>query len=317
MIKQFFTPFVLILTCFCLLAYSEPDSNQQSSEQYPHKEKEESSAPVLLLGILPLRNPSEMQNRFAPTAQYLRDKTGLNIRLRFYPTKGKLGGFSDVVRDVATGKIHFAYLASATAVQAQANGPVTPFACAQKKGSPTYQGDLVVKDDSIYWKLEDLKGKKVAGSSASSTSGSLMPTAMMKEKGIDKTTYFDGGMQYLGSHDKAAEAVIAGMIDACFINEATFNKYKEKYNLRSIWKHKSVPEFPFVVNTEKVSVEELAKVRQALVTMYETDLVGVKAVNPKYEKWVAIEWKDYLVIKNVIDRVYGPEFYDLDKWFKK
>ena len=142
-----------------------------------------------------------------------------------------------------------------------------------------------------------------------------MPSAMLKQEGIDKETYFDGGMQYSGSHDKAAEQVLTGVIDACFINDATFDKYNtEKNVLRYVWKHDSVPEFPFVVNTEKVTPEELAKVKNALLKMHETNLEGIQSANSKYEKWVSIEWEDYSGIKKSIDDVYGPIFYNLDEW---
>ena len=245
----------------------------------------------------------------------MRDTTGLNVKLRLYSTSGEVGGYTAVVRDIANGNISFAWLASVTTVQANGNGPVIPFVCAQKSGSPTYQGGLAVKTDSPYKTLADLKGKKVYGSSKSSTSGNLMPSAMLKQRGIDKETYFDGGMQFSGSHDKAADAALLGIIDGCFINDATFNKYNaEKKVLRYIWKHAPVPEFPFVVNTEKVTPEELVKVKNALLKMHEINLEGIQSVDSKYEKWVAIDWEDYLGIKKSIDDVYGPVFYNLDEW---
>lgn len=272
---------------------------------------------VYYLGILPLRKPSTMLERFSGVEKYLQDTTGLNIKLRLYSTSGDVGGYTAVVKDVSSGSISFAYLASVTTVQANGNGPVIPFICAQKNGLPTYQGDLVVKVDSSYQTLADLKDKKVSGTSKSSTSGNLMPSAMLKQADIDKETYFDGGMIYLGSHDKAAEAVLAGIIDAAFINEATLNKYnKDGMVLRSVWKHDPVPEFPFVVNTETVSPEVLEKVKNALLKMHETNLTGIQSANENYEKWVEINWEDYLSIKEAIDEVYGPVFYNLDEWGK-
>lgn len=314
---------ILIITVLCFAAISfliitkeKPNENENSTE--PLAQNESSDENIHYLGILPLQNPSTMLEQFSGVEQYLRDKTGLNIKLRLYPTSGEIGGYTAVVKDVSKGNISFAYLASVTTVQANGNGPVIPFACAQNKGSATYRGDLAVKIDSSYRTLSDLKGKKVSGTSKSSTSGNLMPSAMLKQRGIDEKTYFDGGMMYLGSHDKAAQAVLAGTIDACFINEATLNKYNaETQVLRSIWKHDSVPEFPFVVNTDKVTPEELVKVKNALLKMHETNIQGIQSINKDYEKWVAIDWEDYLGIKNAIDEVYGPVFYNLDEWGKE
>ena len=140
---------------------------------------------------------------------------------------------------------------------------------------------------------------------------------MLKQRGIDKETYFDGGLKFSGSHDKAADAVLAGILDGCFINDATFDKYNaEKEVLRYIWKHNPVPEFPFVVNTEKVTPEELAKVKDALLKMHEANLESIQSVDSKYERWVLIGWEDYLGIKEAVDDIHGPIFYNLDEWGK-
>jgi phosphonate transport system substrate-binding protein len=289
-----------------------PDNNNNLNNN-----NDDSTTPnqKIIMGILPLRNPTDMLDRFGATEAYLRDKTGLDIELKFYPTEGELGGYTQVVKDITSGAIGLAYLAPVTIVQAHGvNENVVPFACAQKKGSPTYQGDLVVLADSEYQTIEDLEGKKVTGTSKSSTSGNLFPSAMLIEKGIDKETFFDGGMQYLGSHDKAIEAVIAGTMDAAFINEATFNKYNTEGQFRSIWKHDSVAEFPFVVNTEVVDEQTLNTIKDALFVMHETHLDALNTITSGYEKWVAISWDDYSAAKEACDFVHGEALYDLDNW---
>ncbi|MFP4424221.1 MAG: phosphate/phosphite/phosphonate ABC transporter substrate-binding protein [Candidatus Woesearchaeota archaeon] len=308
---------VIILLVLILVGCSQSNTEQQTDvPEAPAENSETEAQTTYTMGILPLRNPTEMLERFGPTEEYLKEKTGLDIKLKFYPTEGELGGYTQVVKELTSGEIEFAYLAPVTSVQAHGvNENVVPFACAQKSGSPTYQGDLVVKEDSSYQSVEDLEGKKVTGTSKSSTSGNLFPSAMLNEKGIDKETYFEGGMQYLGAHDKAVEAVLAGTMDAAFINEATLDKYKDQ-GLRSIWKHDPVAEFPFVVNTEQVPDEVLNKVQDALVTMHETNLEGLQAANPKYEKWVAIGWEDYQAAKKACDLVHGEALYDLDTWGK-
>ena len=271
-------------------------------------------AKTYYLGILPLRKPSEMLTRFDAVEKHLQQETGLDIRLRLYPTTGYTGGYTAIVRDISIGKIDFAWLASVTAVQAHETGPVIPFACAQKSGSPTYHGHLAVRADSLFQSLEDLKGKKVAGTSASSTSGNLMPSAWLLNQKIDKFTYF-GAFEYLGRHDNAAQAVISKQFDGCFINEATFDSFNtDVVQLRSLWRHPAVPEFPFCVNTEKVDEATLKIVKDAILNMHEKDKEGVLKVARKYDKWVPISWEDYIAIKEVVDVVHGPKFYDLDYW---
>ncbi|MCK4993425.1 MAG: phosphate/phosphite/phosphonate ABC transporter substrate-binding protein, partial [Candidatus Omnitrophica bacterium] len=266
------------------------------------------------IGILPLRKPSEMLERFDALEKYLQRETELDIKLKLYPTTGYTGGYTAIVRDVANGTIDFAWLASVTCVQAHESGPVIPFVCAQNAGSPTYYGHLAVRVDAPYQSLEDLKGKKVAGTSASSTSGNLMPTSWLKGQGIDKFKYF-GAFEYLGRHDNACQAVISGQFDACFVNEATFDSFnKEKVQLRSLWRHAAVPEFPMCVNTENVDAQILERIKAALLIMHEKAPEALEAVSVKYDKWVPIAWEDYLEIKKTVDTVHGQKFYDLDYW---
>lgn len=266
------------------------------------------------LGILPLRKASEMLMRFAELEKYLNSETGLDIKLKLYPTTGYTGGYTAIVRDIANGTIDFAWLASVTCVQAHESGPVIPFICAQKKGSATYYGHLAVRVDSPYQSLEDLKGERVCGTSASSTSGNLMPTAWLKDQGIDKFKYFSA-FEYLGRHDNACQAVISGQFSACFVNEATFDSFnKEGVQLRSLWRHAAVPEFPICVNTDNVDAETLEKVKAALLMMHEKDMPGLVAVSKSYDKWVSITWEDYMEMKKTVDIVHGAKFYDLDYW---
>lgn len=306
----------LIVTVFWMIRGEKPDEVLETTTTIQTTTIEEQPKEVHYLGILPLRNPSEMLERFAGVEKYLQEETGMNIRLRLYPTSGATGGYTAVVRDITKGDISFAYLAPVTSVQAHevSNGVVRVFTCAQKEGSPIYYGHIVVRTDSPYEKIEDLKGKPICGTSASSTSGNLMPTAMFLSKGINKTEYFKP-FEFLGSHDKASEAVLTGVMEAACINEMTLDNYRDR-GLRSIWRHDAVPEFNFNVNTEKVTPEELEKVKTVLLTMHETEegLAAVKAISSKYDRWVAIEWEDYLGIKKAIDEVHGPVFYNLDEW---
>jgi len=61
-------------------------------------------------------------------------------------------------------------------------------------------------------KLEDIKGKRMCFTSASSTSGGIIPRASFKALGIDPDK--DMKSTYAGGHDKAAIAVYQGDCDA-------------------------------------------------------------------------------------------------------
>ncbi|MEA2092822.1 MAG: phosphate/phosphite/phosphonate ABC transporter substrate-binding protein [Patescibacteria group bacterium] len=281
---------------------------------------EEEEENVIYMGILPLQNPTEMLNRFGALENYLNEYTDLNIKMKFYPTKGELGGYSAVTKDFVEGDIELVYLAPVTTIQAYGNigDDMEILACGERcTGSPTYQGDLLVLEDSPYQSIWDLEGKKVTGTSVSSTSGNLMPSAMFIEEGIDSDTFFDGGMQYIGSHDKAVEALLKGVVEGAFVNEKIMEKFLENdAPIRSIWRHAPVPEFPILANKSVLSEEQIEEVRSALLSSVEVDPLIHERIDANYNRFVAISIEDYLPLKKAIDAVHGETFYDLDVWGK-
>lgn len=262
---------------------------------------------TVFFGVLPLERPETMYERFQPLIDYLRRETKIDFDIKLYPTRGKSGGYTSAVRGLLDKSTQFAYLAPATLAQAHQNdNKIIPIVCAQRGGSPTYIGEIAVRKDSKIRKVEDLRGKRVIGSSKSSTSGNLMPSGMLIEKGIKKSEF--AAMDFAGGHDKAALAVLNGDYDACWINDNNFQKFKDQgAGLRSIWNHPPVPQFPICVNKRFTRKAVIDKIKKALLEIHIKDPAALKSIDKKYEKFVAIEWKDYQPIKNTIDHVHGTD----------
>ncbi len=266
---------------------------------------------VIRFGVLPINQPETMTQRFTPLIEYLERETGYDFELRTYATGSKTGGYTAAVRGLLTGKTPFAYLAPVTISQARHHDQqVEPVVCAVRAGSPSYVGEIVVREDSDIHTVEDLIGRRVIGSSPSSTSGNLMPSGMLVEKGIEKSEF--AAMDFAGGHDKAAHAVLSGEYDAAWINDKNFQKYKDQgVGLRAIWIHSPVPEKPIVVNARYVNPETLDKVRAALLVMHKKDIAAMQAIDPKNEHWVEVQWEAYQPVKETIDKVHGAKFFAL------
>ncbi len=319
-----FALIVLVAALVVLLGGQDgPVAVNDEPEPLPVNDDED----VILFGVLPLQNPTQMLDRFGHLEEYLNEYTDMNIEMRFYPTEGELGGFSAVVSDFINDKLGFVFLAPVTTIQAYGNigDRMEVIACGERyDGSPTYQGDLLVLKDSPYQSIWDLEGKVVAGTSISSTSGGLMPLGMMAEEGIDPTTFFidlegnTAGISYLGSHDKAVEALLTGIADGAFVNEQTMDKFlADGAPVRSIWRHAPVPEFPVSANRNVVTEEQIEQMREALLNSYQVDPVIHQSVDSGYNRFVEVSIEDYLPVRDAIDNVHGPIFYDLDRWGKE
>lgn len=269
------------------------------------------SGETIGFGVLPVNQPETMAKRFKPLIAYLEKETGYNFKLKTYPTSGKSGGYTAAVNGLLSGDTPFTYLAPVTISQARHHDQgIEPVVCAVRGGSPTYVGQIVVRTDSAIQRPEDLVGRRVIGASPSSTSGNLMPSGMLLERGIDKSSF--AAMDFAGGHDKAAQAVLDGRYEAAWINDKNFQKFKgQGVGLRAVWVHDPVPEFPITVNTRYVKPEVLDKVRTALLEMHKKDAAAIQAIDPKYEKWVSIGWEGYAPVKKTIDAVHGVAFYQL------
>jgi phosphonate transport system substrate-binding protein len=92
-------------------------------------------------------------------------------------------------------------------------------------GFQGYNLIMIVRADSPYKKLEDLKGKVVAHTSASSNSGNLAPRALFPKEGLvpDK----DYRVMYSGKHDQSIMGVAHGDYDAAPVASDVFDRMAE------------------------------------------------------------------------------------------
>ncbi|CAM5220741.1 hypothetical protein ARD30_10820 [Bosea thiooxidans] len=79
-------------------------------------------------------------------------------------------------------------------------------------GQEGYYSVLLVRADSPYRELADLKGKTMAFADPNSTSGYAFPSYFLRKQGIDPKTHF-GGTVFSGGHDNSVLALVRGQFD--------------------------------------------------------------------------------------------------------
>jgi phosphonate transport system substrate-binding protein len=129
----------------------------------------------------------------------------------------------------------------------------------QTDGSTGYYSVVVVRADSPYQKLEDLKGKVLAWADPNSTSGYAVPLYFMKKNGIDPATFFSK-TPFSGSHELGVIGVVNGTFDAAaddLVSDTRSNvtRMEEKGMIgkgltRNIWKSGLIPNGPYVMRTD-------------------------------------------------------------------
>jgi phosphonate transport system substrate-binding protein len=114
---------------------------------------------------------------------------------------------------VVAKKVAIAWMPPALFVRAHAAGAIGDVLRAERFGGGTYQGAIFVRDGSPFWKIEDLRGARMAWVDRDSCAGYLFPRLALREKGIDPDAYF-ASSALLESHSRVVRAVAQGTADA-------------------------------------------------------------------------------------------------------
>ena len=181
------------------------------------------SAGVLRVSAIPDEAPTELQRKFKPLGDYLKQETGMDVQ--FIPVTD----YAAVVEGLATNKLDLAWLGGFTYVQARirTNGGAVPIV--QRAEDAKFTSRFIVPAASPAKTLADLKGKTFAFGAPSSTSGSLMPRYYLLQAGIDPERDFKS-VAFSGAHDATVAFVAAGRAEAGVLNASVMDKLLETKN---------------------------------------------------------------------------------------
>jgi phosphonate transport system substrate-binding protein len=159
-----------------------------------------------------VENQAATEARFKDLAAAFKSRFGVDMRIY------TASDYAGTVQALTSGQIHMAQMGGSAYGSAwiDSNGQVEPLvANKETDGALGYHSILIVKSDSPYRKLEDLKGKTLAWADANSTSGYLIPLVSLRGAGIEPDKYF-GKTLFSGGHEQSVLGVINGQFDSAF-----------------------------------------------------------------------------------------------------
>lgn len=168
--------------------------------------------PVVTIGATVTENQAATEARFRPLGDYFQEKFGVEMRVQ------QASDYAAVVQALTAGHIQLARLggSSYAAGYIDSEGGIEPVAVpAELDGSLGYHSVLIVRSDSPYQKLEDLKGKSLAWADPNSTSGYLVPMVSLRSNGIEPKEFF-GETVFSGGHEQSVIGVLNGTLDSAF-----------------------------------------------------------------------------------------------------
>jgi len=123
---------------------------------------------------------------------------------------------------------HMASLATFAYVMAADRGCAEAAMLSVRYGSPTYNGQILVRADSGIEELSDLAGKSFCRPDPLSTSGWVIPSVMMQGAGVDPNADLTDVVDS-GSHEAAAAGVYDGDCDAAATYVDARTRIEEDY----------------------------------------------------------------------------------------
>lgn len=183
------------------------DENMDLVADTPKDEAKWKDPKTLVFTYTPVEDPAVYKDAFADFQKYLEEATGK--RVIYYTVQSNAAE----VEAMRSGRLHIGGFSTGPTGFAVNLAGFVPIAV--KGYEDSFQGyNLIVitKKDSGIKELADIKGKRVAHTSASSNSGNLAPRAIFPQHGIvpDK----DYTVVYSGKHDQSILGVAHGDYDA-------------------------------------------------------------------------------------------------------
>lgn len=202
------------------------DENNDLVADAPTDPKKWKDPSTLIFAYTPVEDPAVYQNVFKPFTDYLSQCTGK--RVVYYPVQSNAAE----IEAMRSGRLHVAGFSTGPTGFAVNLAGAVPFAAkGSQKGPHGYHLISIVRKDSPYQKLADLKGKRVAHTAPSSNSGNLAPLVLYPPEGLKPNEDYKPLMS--GGHDKSALGVLSGDYDMAGVASDVFERMIARGTLKA------------------------------------------------------------------------------------
>jgi phosphonate transport system substrate-binding protein len=239
---------------------------------------------------------------------YLSKVTGRPVKLY------ESSDYNGVIQAMSSGQVDVATLAGGgyANVDAQVGTKVAPILTVRHADGETgYYSALVVRANSPFKTIQDLKGHSIGYVDFNSTSGYLYPRSKMRAAGLDPETFFSKS-SFAGGHTQAVMALANGQFDATFVQVsggdpahgfttgAVYTMARrglvDLKDFRVIWVVGPIPDAAIVVRTDRPQAD-IDLVRGAMAALaYDQPDLWVDIGQPEGSAYAAIDRRHYAEI---------------------
>ena len=193
------------------------DDNGDMVADAPKDPKKFKNPSTLVFTYTPVEDPAVYEKIFKPFTDYLAQCTAK--RVVFYQVQSNAAE----IEAMRSGRLHVGGFSTGPTAFAVNIAGAVPFAIkGYEKDFQGYNLIVIVKKDSSFQKLSDLKGRKVAHTAPSSNSGHMAPMALFPKEGLAPEK--DYKILFSGKHDQSVLGVGTGDYEAAAVASDVFHR---------------------------------------------------------------------------------------------
>ena len=197
------------------------DANRDLVADTPTDPKKLRNPGTLVFAFTPVEDPAIYEKLFRPFMGHL--SQCLDKKVVFFSVQSNAAQ----IEAMRSGRLHMAAFSPGPVNFAVNLAGAVPFAIrGNSEGSVGMNLKMIVRKDSPFQKIADLKGKKIAHTSPSSNSGNLAPRALFPAIGLTPDT--DYKVVYSGKHDQSILGVKSGEYDAAPVGSDVLQHMTER-----------------------------------------------------------------------------------------
>lgn len=246
---------------------TDSDGAENSAKADATEDSEKAETTKLTFAFQPQENPEGLELSTKKLAEYIEKETGIEAEI-FVPTS-----YAAVVEALRNDHADVAYFSGWPYLVAHHSAGMELLVAEERSGKPFYYSQWYVAADSDYESLADLKGKPIAFTSQTSTSGYLFPLAKVIQEGHLETGQdpkeFFSEVLFAGGYESALKSLVAGKVEAAAASDYAPERYlseEEVKSIRVLTKQGPAPTHGIAIKS-KLPAEVKDKVRKALLNL--------------------------------------------------
>jgi phosphonate transport system substrate-binding protein len=245
--------------------------------------------PPLRFGSVAMDTPVAMQERLSKLTRYLSESIHRPVVLKLS------SDMQSAIDAIANGDVDVAYLTPVAYVNAHEQGKVKLLVKTITENEPSLQLMVVVRDNSVFKTIADLKGKRFAFGDRSA----LLQRAVVVDAGLPLESL--GEYRFLGHYDNVVRGVLNGDYDAGILKDTTTKKWMGK-GIRPLYTSPPLPPYNIAVSAslDNTTYEQLKRALLALSPSNVKQHEIIRSLDTKYSGFKPAVDSEYDVVRRLI-----------------